>query len=38
VEGLISHRLPLEGLERGIESLEGGLDGVKKVMIVPNLA
>ena len=37
VEGLISHRLPLEGLERGIELLEGGLEGVKKVMIVPNL-
>ena len=36
VEGLISHRLPLEGLERGIELLEGGLEGVKKVMILPN--
>jgi D-arabinitol dehydrogenase (NADP+) len=36
VEGLISHRLPLEGLERGIELLEGGLEGVKKVMIVPD--
>jgi D-arabinitol dehydrogenase (NADP+) len=33
---LISHRLPLEGLRRGIELLEGGLDGVKKVMILPN--
>ena len=29
-------RLPLEGLRRGIEVLEGGLEGVKKVMIVPN--
>jgi D-arabinitol dehydrogenase (NADP+) len=36
VEGLISHRLPLESLERGIHLLEGGLEGVKKVMIVPN--
>jgi 2-desacetyl-2-hydroxyethyl bacteriochlorophyllide A dehydrogenase len=38
VEGLISHRLPLEGLQRGIELLEGGLEGVKKVMLVPNLS
>jgi 2-desacetyl-2-hydroxyethyl bacteriochlorophyllide A dehydrogenase len=36
VHGLISHRLPLEGLRGGIEVLEGGLEGVKKVMIVPN--
>jgi D-arabinitol dehydrogenase (NADP+) len=33
---LISHRLPLEGLRRGIELLESGLEGVKKVMITPN--
>jgi 2-desacetyl-2-hydroxyethyl bacteriochlorophyllide A dehydrogenase len=36
LDELISHRLPLEGLERGIQLLEGGLEGVKKVMIVPN--
>jgi len=36
VQGLISHRLPLEGLGGGIEVLEGGLEGVKKVMILPN--
>jgi 2-desacetyl-2-hydroxyethyl bacteriochlorophyllide A dehydrogenase len=36
VDGLISHRLPLEDLERGIRLIERGLDGVKKVMIVPD--
>ncbi len=35
VDGLISHRLPLESLQHGIELIEGGLEGVKKVMIVP---
>lgn len=37
VENLISHRLPLDGLQHGIGLLEGGLEGVKKVMILPNL-
>lgn len=36
VQGLISHRLPLEDLRRGIQLLEGGLEGVKKVMVLPN--
>ncbi len=36
LEGLISHKLPLDGFERGIELLEGGLEGVKKVIILPN--
>lgn len=36
VDRLVSHSLPLEDLEHGIEIIEGGLDGVKKVQIVPN--
>jgi len=36
VEELVSHRLPLEGFEEGIESLERGSQGIKKVMILPN--
>jgi 2-desacetyl-2-hydroxyethyl bacteriochlorophyllide A dehydrogenase len=36
VEGLISHRLPLEELRRGIEAIEGGREDVRKVMILPN--
>jgi 2-desacetyl-2-hydroxyethyl bacteriochlorophyllide A dehydrogenase len=36
VAGLISHRLPLEGLQHGIELIEGGLEQVRKVMILPN--
>jgi D-arabinitol dehydrogenase (NADP+) len=36
VDGLISHRLPLEEFERGIETIEQGQEGVKKVMILPN--
>lgn len=34
--GLISHKLPLEEFQRGIELLEGGLEDVKKVMMLPN--
>jgi len=35
VAELISHRLPLAEFQRGIELIEGGLDQVKKVMILP---
>ncbi len=35
-EGLISHRLPLDQLQHGIEVIENGLEGVRKVMILPN--
>ncbi len=38
VSGLISHRLPLEDFSHGIELIEKGLEGVKKVMMVPNPA
>ncbi len=36
VSELISHRLPLEEFEQGIESIRSGRDQVKKVMILPN--
>jgi D-arabinitol dehydrogenase (NADP+) len=36
VEKLISHRLPLEQLQRGIELIENGSEPVCKVMILPN--
>jgi D-arabinitol dehydrogenase (NADP+) len=36
VEKLISHRLPLEELQQGIETIEQGTQGVMKVMIQPN--
>ena len=36
VEKLISHRLPLEELQRGIELIEKGREQVRKVMILPN--
>lgn len=36
VDQLVSHRLPLEEFEHGIEVIEGGLDGVRKVQILPN--
>ena len=36
VDGLISHRLPLEQLQRGIELIETGSEPVYKVMILPN--
>jgi 2-desacetyl-2-hydroxyethyl bacteriochlorophyllide A dehydrogenase len=35
VSDLISHRLPLDGFVRGVELVEQGLDGVRKVMILP---
>lgn len=36
LEGLISHQLPLEAFQRGIELIEQGAEGVKKVIILPN--
>lgn len=36
VDGLVSHRLPLEGFRHGIEVIEQGLEGVRKVHILPN--
>jgi D-arabinitol dehydrogenase (NADP+) len=36
VDQLVSHHLPLEAFQRGIEIIEGGLEGVKKVQILPN--
>ncbi len=36
VDQLVSHRLPLEEFERGIEVIECGLEEVKKVQILPN--
>lgn len=36
VADVISHRLPLEEFQRGIEVIEGGLEDVKKVLILPN--
>lgn len=36
VDRLVSHRLPLEEFQHGIETIERGLDGVKKVQILPN--
>lgn len=36
VEELVSHRLPLEGFQHGIEMIEQGAEGVKKVQILPN--
>lgn len=38
VSGLISHRLPLKEFPRGIELIEKGLEGVKKVLIMPDRA
>jgi D-arabinitol dehydrogenase (NADP+) len=35
VSGLISHQLPLDEFERGIELIERGAEGVKKVLILP---
>jgi 2-desacetyl-2-hydroxyethyl bacteriochlorophyllide A dehydrogenase len=37
VSSLISHRLPLAEFPHGIELIEKGLDGVKKVLIMPHL-
>jgi len=36
VDGLISHRLPLEELQRGIELIEEGREQVCKVIVLPN--
>jgi threonine dehydrogenase-like Zn-dependent dehydrogenase len=36
VDQLISHRLSLEGLQKGIELIETGTEPVYKVMILPN--
>ena len=35
VADLISHRLPVEQFEQGVRMIERGLDGVKKVLMVP---
>lgn len=35
VSGLISHQLPLDEFERGVELIEQGLENVKKVLITP---
>jgi len=35
VSGLISHQLPLDEFERGVGLIEQGLEGVKKVLILP---
>jgi D-arabinitol dehydrogenase (NADP+) len=35
LDGLVSHKLTLDEFGRGIELLEGGLEDVKKVMILP---
>ena len=35
VKELISHHLPLEHFARGVEMIEQGLEGVKKVLMVP---
>jgi threonine dehydrogenase-like Zn-dependent dehydrogenase len=34
-EAIISHRLPLEGFADGLSYMEGGVDGVKKVLLLP---
>jgi D-arabinitol dehydrogenase (NADP+) len=36
VDGLVSHKLPLEEFQHGIELLERGEGDVKKVMVMPN--
>ena len=36
VDGLVSHRLPLDAFQHGIEVIEQGLEGVRKVQILPN--
>ncbi len=35
VSALISHQLPLDEFERGVELIERGAEGVKKVLILP---
>jgi len=36
LDGLVSHKLPLDDFQEGIALIEGGLDDVKKVMLLPN--
>ena len=36
VDGLISHKLPLDDFQKGVALLEEGLDDVKKVLLLPN--
>jgi threonine dehydrogenase-like Zn-dependent dehydrogenase len=36
VSSLISHQLPLDEFERGVELIERGLENVKKVLITPS--
>lgn len=36
VSDLISHRLPLNEFEQGVQMIEKGLDDVKKVLMMPN--
>jgi D-arabinitol dehydrogenase (NADP+) len=36
VRDIISHRLALTDFQKGIETIEGGADNVKKVLIMPN--
>ena len=36
IDSLISHKLPLDGFEHGIELLEKGMEQVKKVLLLPN--
>ncbi len=37
VDDLVSHRLPLEQFTRGVEMIEQGREGVKKVLMVPGV-
>ena len=36
LDELVSHQLPLEELQHGIELIEQGAEGVRKVIILPN--
>ena len=36
LDGLVSHRLPLEAFGHGIDLIEQGVEDVKKVLILPN--
>jgi D-arabinitol dehydrogenase (NADP+) len=38
VDGLVSHRLPLEAFEEGVAMIEEGRDGVTKVLMIPDQA
>jgi D-arabinitol dehydrogenase (NADP+) len=38
LEGLVSHQLPLDEFQHGIELIEQSAEGVKKVIILPNIA